>query len=68
MPRRAAAALDLAPLRPRFFFRPASPRHRRPHPPHGVEDELVDVLDHVENAQLMIRVGPQFGQHRRIQV
>src|SRR5512135_3300596 len=28
----------------------APPTHRRPHPPHGVQDQLVDILDHVHRA------------------
>ena len=47
---------------------PAPPAHRRPQPPHRVEDQLVDLLEDVEDAQLMVGLGPQLGQHGRVEV
>ena len=67
MPRRGGGGLGLGSLAAPLLLAPglAPPAHRRPQPPHGIQDQLVDVLDDVEDAQLMIRVGPQFGQHAR---
>src|SRR5918998_5091996 len=42
--------------------------HRRSQPPHGIEDQFVDVLEDVEAAQLVVRLGPQFGQHGGVEV
>ena len=70
MPRRAAVRLGLGPFPAPLLLATglAAPTHRRPHPPHRVEDQFVDVLDHMENAQLVVRVGPQFGQHGRVEI
>jgi hypothetical protein len=63
-----AAARDLAPLRPRFFFRPAPPAHRHPQPPDRVEDQLVDLLEDVKDVELMVGLRPQLREHGRVEV
>src|SRR5690606_28561754 len=37
-------------------------------PPHPLEDQFVDVLEDVEDAQLVACVGPQLGQHAGVEV
>lgn len=46
----------------------AAATHRRAQPPDRVEDQLVDVLDDMEDAQLVVRVGPQFAQDGGVEV
>lgn len=39
-----------------------------PQPAQGIEDMLVDVLDHMKDAELVPCLGPDLGQHGRIEV
>ena len=46
----------------------ASPTELLAQAAQGVEHVFVEVLENVKDAQLVSGLGPQFGQHRRIQV
>ena len=46
----------------------ATPVHRRPLAPHGIKDQLINSFDDVEDAHLMVRAGPEFGQHSGVKI
>ena len=68
--RQAPPGLGLGTLAPPLLLPPglAPPLHRHPQPSHRIEDQLVDLLDDVEDAQLMVGLGPQFPEHGRVEV
>jgi hypothetical protein len=43
------------------------PAYGRPAPLHRIQNEVADLLDEVENAQLTVCLGPRVGQHRGVQ-
>jgi hypothetical protein len=47
---------------------PTPPGHRRLQPSHGVRVQAVDRLEGVEDAQLMVGVGPLLGQQLGVEV
>jgi hypothetical protein len=44
----------------------AEPIHGRPQAPQNIQDQGIDLLDHVEDAESVSRVGPRFTQHGRL--
>src|SRR5208337_3406976 len=69
-PAAGCCCLGLAALAVPLLLPPAlaSPTHGFLHSPHGIQHQLVDVLDDVKDAQLMVRVGPELGDHGGVQV
>ncbi len=69
-PAAGCGCLGLAALAAPLLLPPAlaAPAHGFLHSPHGIQNQRVDVLDDVEDAQLMVSLGPELGDRGGVQV